>query len=127
MIAHLAGGFIKDHRQLSAFERRQRIIAAARPFEDISAFNFFTLNVARFPGSTRVAFEFVVERFDVIIGHAPILHLHTFEEFVLAVTFYCLAVALEIVRQEAPGHAIPVRTRTADIHAKLIGIKFTQR
>ena len=127
VIAHLTSGFIENHRQLGALERRQRIIAAARAFEHVTAFDLLPFDIARFTGCPGVAFKFVVERFDVVIGNAPVLHLHSVEEFLFAVALHRLAVALEIVRQKTPGHAVPVGARAADVHAELIGVEFAQR
>ncbi|MNP04130.1 hypothetical protein D3C76_960360 [compost metagenome] len=125
--AHLRGTVAIHLHQLRVFQRRCRELAAAWPFERVAARLQLAVDVARHAGDTSDALEAVVERLEVGIGNAPVLHLLQALELARTVTLQRGRAHAEVPLGEAPSHASPVEACATDRLAHLKSLQFAGR
>ena len=117
MVAKLAGPGCEDDARLIRHQRRQRILAAARRFERVAAFDLAALQIARLAGHAELVFGAIVERLQIRVGQRPVDERRILRDRRRSVAINGLRPRAEIVLVKAPGDCAVVHGTAARLVA----------
>src|SRR4030081_1555445 len=100
------------------FLRRGRIFARAGRFMRIAAGLNPASDVARLTARSQEVLEAIVVRFEIVVGHTPVLNGHIRIEEALAVALACTSRELKVAGMKAVGLAVPMHHGTAESGAR---------
>src|SRR5713226_8016636 len=114
MIAHAVRRLTEQRALKMLLLRRSRVLARTRRFMGIAARLNLTLDVAGLAAGSQEVLEAIVVRFEIVVGHTPILNGYIRIEEGLAIAFVCAARQLKVVGLEAVGLAVPMHHGTTE-------------
>src|SRR5262249_54188340 len=108
MITVVPGGLREHLACQNRRKRRQWILAGARCFERVAAWQDLAVDITSLARDCRGIFEFVIIGLELGVGDPPVLHRHVGRNEVLAVTLLVHGADVELHVGPAPSMTAPV-------------------